>query len=87
MEALENHVGLAHRAFTFRRRRARIAFIVAAPLLGSVGVAAGMLGIFLIAMGLNDSRVAGESMLGGAAGFGLLVMAGAAVVGRWVDRI
>ncbi len=72
-------------AFAFRRRRARIAFIVAAPLLGSVGVAAGMLAIFLIAMGLNDSRVAAQNMLGGAVGFGLLLMAGAALVGRWLD--
>ena len=72
-------------AFAFRRRRARIAFIVAAPLLGSVGVVAGMLVIFLTAMGLNDSRVAAQIMLGGAVGFGLLLMAGAAIVGRWLD--
>ncbi|HXY77475.1 MAG TPA: hypothetical protein VEH47_01570, partial [Candidatus Acidoferrales bacterium] len=72
-------------AFAFRRRRARIAFMVAAPLLGSVGVVAGMLAIFLTAMRLNDSRVAAQTMLGGAVGFGLLLMAGAAVVGRWLD--
>jgi len=69
----------------FHRRRARIAFLVAAPVLGSVGVAAGMAAIFLTAMGLNDSRVAGQTLLGGAAGFGLLLMAGAAIVGRWLD--
>jgi Co/Zn/Cd efflux system component len=73
-------------AFAFRRRRAKIAFIVAAPLLGSIGVLAGMLAVFLTARGLNDSRVAAQVMLGGAAGFGLLVMAGAAIVGRWLDR-
>jgi len=72
-------------AFAFRRRRTRIVFIVAAPLLGSVGVVAGMLAIFLTAMGLNDSRVAAQIMLGGAVGFGLLLMAGAAIVGRWLD--
>jgi hypothetical protein len=72
-------------AFAYRRRRTRIAFIVAAPLLGSVGVAAGMLAVFLTARGLNDSRVAAQIMLGGAAGFGLLVMAGAAIIGRWLD--
>jgi FtsH-binding integral membrane protein len=72
-------------AFAFRRRRTRIAFIIAAPLLGSVGVAAGMLAVFLTARELNDSRVAAQIMLGGAAGFGLLVMAGAALVGRWLD--
>ncbi len=72
-------------ACAFRRRRAKIAFIVAAPLLGSVGVAAGMLVTFLTAMGLNDSRVAAQTMLGGAVGFGLLLMTGAAVAGRWLD--
>jgi len=44
-----------------------------------------MLVIFLTAMGLNDSRVAAQIMLGGAVGFGLLLMAGAAIVGRWLD--
>jgi hypothetical protein len=72
-------------AFAFRRRRARIAFIVAAPLLGSIGAVAGMLAIFLIAVRLNDSRVAAQTTLGGAVGFGLLVMSGAALVGRWLD--
>jgi hypothetical protein len=72
-------------AFAFRRLRTRIAIIVAAPLLGSIGVVAGMLVVFLAARGLNDSRLAAQTMLGGAAGFGLLVMAGAAVVGRWLD--
>lgn len=72
-------------AFTFRRLRARIAFIVGAPVLGSVGVVAGMLATFLAAMKLNDSRVSAQILLGGAAGFGLLVMAGAAIAGRWLD--
>lgn len=72
-------------AFAFRRRRARIAFLVGAPLLGSVGFLAGMLAIFLISMGLNDSRVAAQIMLGGAVGFGFLLMAGAVIAGRWLD--
>jgi len=72
-------------AFAFRRRRSRIAFIAASPLLGSIGVMAGMLAVFLTAMGLNDSRVAAQIMLGGAVGFGLLLMAGAGVVGRWLE--
>jgi len=72
-------------AFAFHRRWARIAFIVAAPLLGSVGVVAGMLAILLTARGLNDSRVAAQTTLGGAVGFGLLLMTGAAVIGRWLD--
>ena len=72
-------------ACAFRRRRTRIAFIAGAPLLGSVGFVAGMLATFLAAMRLNDSRVAAQIMLGGAGGFGLLLMAGAAIAGRWLD--
>ena len=72
-------------AFAFRRRRARIALIVGAPLLGSVGFVAGMLGTFLTARGLNDSRLAAQIMLGGAVGFGLLLMTSAAIAGRWLD--
>ncbi len=72
-------------AFAFRRRRTRIAFIVGAPLLGSVGFLAGMLATLLAAMGLNDSRVSAQIMLGGAVGFGFLLMAGAAIAGRWLD--
>jgi len=72
-------------AFGFRRRRARIAFIFSAPFLGSVGVLAGMVVTFLVAMRLNDSRPAAQIMLGGAVGFGLLLMAGAAIASRWLD--
>jgi hypothetical protein len=72
-------------AFAFRRLRARIAFIVGAPLLGSVGLLAGMLATAFAAMGLNDSRVSAQIMLGGAIGFGFLLMACAAIAGRWLD--
>jgi hypothetical protein len=72
-------------AFAFRRRRTRITFIVAAPLLSSVGVVAGMVAVFLTARGLNDPRLAAQTLLGGAVGFGFLLMAGAAIVGRWLD--
>jgi len=72
-------------AFAFRRPRARIAFIVGAPLLGSAGFLAGMLATFLAAMRLYDSRVAAQIMLGGAVGFGLFLMAGAAIASRWLD--
>ena len=72
-------------SFAFRRRRARIAFIVSAPFLGSIGFLAGMIGILLVAMGLEDPRVSAQFMLGGAGGFGFLLLAGAAIVGRWLD--
>jgi len=74
-------------ALAYRRRRARIIFIVAGPILGSVGVFAGMVATFLIAAGLNDSRVSAETMLGGAVGFGLLLLTGTALAGRWLDAI
>ena len=73
-------------ALAFHRRRARITFIVAAPLLGAIGFLAGLLATMLVALWLNDSRVSGQIFLGGAAGFGLLLMAGAAISGRWLDR-
>jgi hypothetical protein len=72
-------------AFAFRRRRARIAFIIGAPILGSIGFLAGMIGTVLAAMGLEDSRVMAQFMLGGAGGFGFLLLAGAAIIGRWMD--
>jgi hypothetical protein len=72
-------------AFAFRRRRARIALIVSAPFLASVGFLVGMIGTVLAAMGLEDSRVLAQFMLGGAVGFGLLLLSGAAIVGRWLD--
>ena len=72
-------------AFAFRRRRARIAFMIGAPLLGSVGFLAGLVATMLIAIGLNDSRVSAQILLGGAAGFGFLLIAGAVIAGRWLD--
>jgi hypothetical protein len=72
-------------AFAFRRLRAKIAFIFGAPLLGSVGFLAGMITTMLAAIGLNDSRVSDQMMLGGAAGFGFVLMTCAAIAGRWLD--
>lgn len=72
-------------ALAFRRRRARIAFIFGAPVLGSIGFLAGLLATGFAAMALNDSRVFALIMPGGAAGFGFLIMAGAAMAARWLD--
>ncbi|HVM74419.1 MAG TPA: hypothetical protein VMT75_02180 [Candidatus Saccharimonadales bacterium] len=72
-------------AYAFRRRRAKIALIIGAPFLGSIGFVAGMVATFLTAMRLNDSRVSAQTMLGGAVGFGLLLMTWAAIAGRWLD--
>jgi hypothetical protein len=55
--------------------------------LGSIGFLAGMIGTVLAAMGLEDSRVLAQFMLGGAGGFGFLLLAGAAIVGRWLDAV
>jgi FtsH-binding integral membrane protein len=72
-------------AFAFRRRRARIAFIVCAPFLGAIGLLAGMIVTVLAAIGMDDSRVLAQFMLGGAGGFGFLLLAGAVIAGRWLD--
>lgn len=73
-------------AFLFRRRRARIAYIVCAPFLAFLGFLAGMLATLLFAWGVNDPRVSAQFMLGGAGGFGFLLIAGAAIAGRWLDN-
>lgn len=72
-------------ALAFRRLRARIAFIAGAPLLGSIGFVAGMAAAAFTAVRLNDSRVLGQVMLGGAIGFGFFLMACAVLTGRWLD--
>jgi hypothetical protein len=72
-------------AFLFRRRRARIAYIVAAPFLAFLGFLAGTLATLLVAWGVNDPRVSAQFMLGGAAGFGFLLIAGAAIAEHWLD--
>jgi hypothetical protein len=72
-------------AFGFHRLRAKIAFIIGAPVLGSLGFVAGLLATFLTARWLNDSRLAAQILLGGAIGFGLLLMISAAIADRWLD--
>lgn len=72
-------------AFAFHRLRARIAFIIAAPLLGSLGLIAGIAAAMAIAMELYEPRVSAHFMLGGAVGFAFVLMVCAIICGRWLD--
>ena len=64
-------IGLSSLAL-LRRTRARVAAIVATPLLGSLGFVLGLALTALAGMGANDPLLAGQFLWGGAAGFGLL---------------
>ncbi len=72
-------------AITAERLRTRIAVVAAAPFLGGCGFLAGYAAIFLLARSLNDARVAAETLMGGAAGFGGLLLLGLAFLGRRLD--
>jgi hypothetical protein len=70
-----------------RRRRTRIVLIVTAPLLGGIGFLAGYVATFLLARSLNDARIGAEVLLGGAAGFGWLLLLGLAYASRRLDVV
>jgi hypothetical protein len=63
-------------------RRERIATILAAPFFGSLGLLAGMAILVLAGITLDNSRLLGQFMWGGAAGFGLLTAAAVRTSGR-----
>lgn len=71
----------------FDRTRARVATVVAAPLLGSLGFVLGMIGTLFAGMAANESLLAGQFLWGGAAGFGLLTIATVRLLGARLDRI
>lgn len=71
----------------FDRTRARVATVVAAPLLGSLGFVLGMVGTLFAGMAANDPLLAGQFLWGGAAGFGLLTIATIRLLGARLDRI
>jgi hypothetical protein len=71
----------------FGRTRARVATIVAAPLVGSLGFFAGMVGTNLTGMAMNDARLISHMLGGGAAGFGLLTLTTIRLLGTRLDRV
>jgi len=69
------------------RTRARVATVVATPLLGSLGFLIGMVGTIFAGMAANNAIVVGQFLWGGAAGFGLLTMTTLRLLGPRLDRI
>jgi hypothetical protein len=57
-------------------RRAKIGAVLSAPILAGVGFACGSALVFLLGLGLDNSQLVAQFMLGGAAGFGFLMLAG-----------
>ncbi len=64
------------------RTRARVAALVATPLLGTLGFVLGLVLTAFAGMGANDPLVAGQFLWGGAAGFGLLTIAAMRLASR-----
>jgi hypothetical protein len=71
----------------FHRTRARVATVVAVPLLGSLGFALGMVATIFAGMATNDALLVGQFLWGGAAGFGLLTMTTIGLLGARLDRV
>jgi hypothetical protein len=68
-----------------QRLRTRMVLVAIAPLLGAFGFLGGYVAVFMIARALNDTRIAAEVLLGGAAGFGWLLLLGLAYASRRLD--
>ena len=79
-------IGLSSLAL-LTRTRARVAAAVATPLLGSVGFILGLVATFFSGMATNDPLLAGQLLLGGAAGFGLLSIAAVRLLAARLDRV
>ena len=71
----------------FGRTRARVATIVAAPLVGSLGFFSGMVATNFAGMAMNDARLVNHMLGGGAAGFGLLTLTTIRLLGARLDRV
>ncbi len=79
-------IGLSSLAL-FDRTRARVAIVVAAPLLGSLGFVLGMVATLFAGMATNDALLVGQFLWGGAAGFGLLTVTTIRLLGARLDRV
>ena len=77
-------VGVAG-ALMLTRRRARVAAVIGAPLLGTLGLVAGVVLVAFAGFAADDARVLGALLGGGAAGFGLGTL-GALRLTRWFER-
>jgi hypothetical protein len=79
-------IGLSSLAL-LQRTRARVAAVVATPLLGSLGFVLGMMATVFAGMAANDPVLVGQFLWGGAAGFGLLTIATIRVLGARLERV
>jgi hypothetical protein len=70
-----------------QRTRARVAIVVATPLLGSLGFVLGMVGTVFAGMTANNAVIVGQFLWGGAAGFGLLTLTTVRVLGARLERV
>jgi hypothetical protein len=75
---------LATRVLT--RTRARIAALLAIPIFATLGLVAGMVGVTLTGLTLNEARLVAQNVAGGAVGFGLMALASFKAIDRWLDR-
>ncbi len=71
----------------FARTRARVATIVAVPLVGSLGFFLGMVATNLAGMAMSEARLIDHMLGGGAAGFGLLALTTIRLLGGRLDRV
>ena len=69
-----------------KRTRARVAAVLAAPVLGSLGFVLGSVATVFAGMAANSARLFDQFLLFGAAGFGLLTLAAVRGLGGRLDR-
>lgn len=69
------------------RTRARVATAIAAPLLGTAGFLLGLMATGFTGFAVNEPRVLGQVLGGGAAGFGLLTLTTIRLLGARLDRV
>jgi hypothetical protein len=74
-------------AFVLTRRAARVAAILAVPLLGSLGFLVGAILVAFAGFLANDARILGALLGGGAAGFGLGTLGGLRLMARWFEGV
>jgi hypothetical protein len=70
----------------FPSKRAKVGAALSAPILAGAGFVFGAVLVAFAGFGLDDSRWLAKFMLGGAAGFGFLVLAGMRIATRRASR-
>jgi hypothetical protein len=73
-------------ALVLTRRAARVAAVIGAPVLGTLGFVAGVAVVACAGFATDDARVLGALLGGGAAGFGLGTLGWLRLTARWFER-